>query len=344
LPAEKIQEVKIKRLKKRDINFKGARKRVKMPSKSVVTAIVNLLEKAETLTNKNLIEICRTNGVELIGTQNEAHFIHEILETAVNLKIVNLFNRASLLEKENEQQTLASLTQLLKNCPPQSWRGEEQIRLQQFSTPPAIAYLLAKILNPSPNNLILEPSAGTGARASWLRVAGCSVHVNELSETRRMLLELQGYVPTGCDAEFIDDLLPGAIKPDAVLMNPPFSSSAGRTKTNDSNYGFRHVRSALSRLKPGGRLVALLGTESATKTDKARIFWNDIAQEFDLRAVIHLPKNAFYKYGTNTATSIFCIGKNEPSQDAKRSEKRGTILEAGCQTLEECLKYADVFD
>jgi type I restriction-modification system DNA methylase subunit len=127
-------------------------------------------------------------------------------------------------------------------------------------------------------------------------------------------------------------------------MKPPFSSSAGRTKTNDSNYGFRHVRSALSRLKPGGRLVALLGTESATKTDKARIFWNEIAQEFDLRAVIHLPKNAFYKYGTNTATSIFCIGKNEPSQDAKRSEKRGTILEAGCQTLEECLKYADVFD
>ena len=93
MPAEKIQEVKIKRLKKRDINFKGARKRVKMPSKSVVTAIVNLLEKAEMLTNKNLIEICRTNGVELIGTQNEAHFIHEILETAVNLKIVNLFNR-----------------------------------------------------------------------------------------------------------------------------------------------------------------------------------------------------------------------------------------------------------
>ena len=315
-----------------------------MPLNSVVTTIVNLIEKVEPLTNRNLIEICRTNGVELIGTQNEAHFIHEILETAVNLKIVNLFNRTSLLEKEIGQQTLASLTELLKNCPTQSWRGEEQIRLQQFSTPPTIAFLMAKILNPSPNELILEPSAGTGALASWLRVAGCSVHVNELSEPRRMLLELQDYAPTGCDAELIDELLPDEIKPDGVLMNPPFSSSAGRTKTNDSNYGFRHVRSALSRLKPGGRLVALLGTESATKTDKARIFWNEIAEEFDLRAIIHLPKNAFYKYGTNTATSIFCVGKNEPSEAVKRSEKRSTVLEAGCRTLEECLKYTHVFD
>ncbi len=308
-----------------------------MLSKSVVLTIADLIKKVEPLTNKNLIEICRKNGVELIGTQNEAHFIHEILETAMNLKIVSLFNRASLLEKGIEQQTLACLTQLLKNCPPQSWRGEEQIRLQQFSTPPTIAYLLAKILNPSPNDLILEPSAGTGALAAWLTVAGCNVHVNELSETRRTLLELQGYVPTGCDAEFIDELLPDEIKPDGVLMNPPFSSSAGRTKTNDSNYGFRHVRSALSRLKPGGRLVALLGTESATKTEKARIFWNEIAREFDLCAIIHLPKNAFYKYGTSVGTSIFVIAKND-------SEKRKNVLEVDCQTLEECLKYADVFD
>lgn len=344
MPTERIQEVKIKRLKKARIKFKGARKRVILPSKSVVKKIVNLLEKAETFTNKDLIEICRNNGVELIGTQNEAHFIHEILETAVNLKIVRLFNRASLLEKGSEEQTLTRLEQLLKNLPPQSWRGEEQIRLQQFSTPPTIAFLLAKILNPSPDNLILEPSAGTGALASWLRVAGCSIHVNELSETRRMLLELQGYVPTGCDAEFIDDLLPDEIKPDGVLMNPPFSSSAGRTKTNDSNYGFRHVRSALSRLKPGGRLVALLGTESATKTDKARFFWNEIAREFDLRAIIHLPKNAFYKYGTSIGTSIFCVVKSETGETANSCEKRKTTLEADCRTLEECLKYTDVFD
>lgn len=327
------------------MNLKGARKRVKMLSKSVVTKITNLLEKAETLTNKDLIEICRTNGVELIGTQNEAHFIHEILETAVNLKIVSLFNRASLLEKGSEKQTLSRIAQLLKNCPPQSWRGEEQIRLQQFSTPPTIAYLLAKILNPLPNDLILEPSAGTGALAAWLTVAGCSVHVNELSETRRTLLELQGFMPTGCDAEFIDELLPNEIKPDGVLMNPPFSSSAGRTKINDSNYGFRHVRSALSRLKPGGRLVALLGTASATKTEKARIFWDEIVLEYDLRAIIHLPKNAFYKYGTSIETSVFCIGKNhQPHESANHCEKRKNTLEADCRTLEECLKYSDVFD
>lgn len=227
----------------------------------------------------------------------------------------------------------------------QSWRADEQIRLQQFSTPPTIAYLMARILNPLPKKLILEPSAGTGSLAVWLRAAGCRVHVNELSATRRLLLELQGYEPTAFDAEFIDDLLPPEIVPDSVIMNPPFSSSGGRTKATDAGYGFRHVRSALSRLKTGGKLVALLGTESATRTEKARKFWHEIAAEHDVRAIIHLPKNAFYKYGTSVGTSIFCIGKNEPrTESGIAAGNKKTALEVHCKTLEECLKYAGIFD
>lgn len=312
---------------------------------TAVRKIAEFIEAAEPLTNRNLVEICRENSIELTSIENEPHLVHELLETAINLRIATLFNRAHWLERGSEEQTLARLEKILKYCPPQSWRGTEQIRLQQFSTPPTIAYLMAKILNPSDKEFILEPSAGTGALAVWLRVAGCrSLHVNELSETRRMLLELQEYAPTGYDAEFIDDLLPEEIKPDGVLMNPPFSASGGRTKSNDANYGFRHVRSALARLKAGGRLVALLGTESATKTDKARKFWDEITDDYDLRAVINLPKNSFYKYGTSIGTTIFCIGKNKPTGDKNRVEKRKNVLEAGCSTLEECLKFSDVFD
>ncbi|MDQ3749829.1 MAG: SAM-dependent methyltransferase [Acidobacteriota bacterium] len=312
--------------------------------KSAVKTIAEIIESLEPLTNKKLIEICRANGIELIGSQNEAHLIHELLETGVNLSIVKSFSQANLLEKTRESQTLDCLSKLLENCPPQSWRGEEQLRLQQFSTPPTIAYLMAKILKPLPAELVLEPSAGTGSLAAWLKVAGCRIHVNELSEMRRVLLELQGYTPTGFDAEFLDDLLPEKIEPDAVLMNPPFSSSGGRTKTNDSNFGFGHVRSALLRLKTGGRLVALMGTESATKTEKGRKFWREIAAEYDLRAIIHLPKNAFYKYGTSIGTTLVCVAKNQPTESANRSGNRKNVLETSCETLHECLKYADIFN
>jgi tRNA1(Val) A37 N6-methylase TrmN6 len=40
---------------------------------------------------------------------------------------------------------------------------------------------------------------------------------------------LQNFDTFSDSAEFLDDLLPAQIKPDFVLMNPPFSASGGRT-------------------------------------------------------------------------------------------------------------------
>lgn len=325
--------------------MKSDEKRESMDNlKAVVETIVHFLEKTEPIKNKNLIEICRANGVDFITGANEVHLIHELLETAVNQIIVRNFNWSNPFQKGCENQTLERLTNLLKNCPPQSWRGKEQISLQQFSTPPEVAYLLAKILNPSENELILEPSAGTGSLAAWLKVAGCRFHLNELSATRRMLLELQDYEPTGINAEFLDDLLPEEIAPDGVLMNPPFTASGGRTKNNDSNFGFRHVKSALARLKKGGRLVALLGSDTLTKTDKGLRFLSEIAAEYDLKAIINLPKNAFYKYGATLPTTIICIKKNEPKMPANRAKSSVSVLEISCRNLEEGLRYAGIFD
>ncbi len=302
-----------------------------------------MIEKSQTLKNKDLIEICRSNGIDFITTANEVHLIHELLETTINQSIVKNFNRQSLTE-ECQSQTLERLTNLLKSCPPQSWRGLEQIRLQQFSTPPTIAFLMARILNPSETELIIEPSAGTGSLAAWLKIAGCRVCVNELSEMRRLLLELQGYKPLGINAEFMDDLLPEEIEPDGFLMNPPFSTSSGRTKNNNSDFGFRHVKSALARLKKGGRLVALLGSDTITKTDKGRTFLKEIATEYDLKAVITLPKNAFYKYGTTFSTCIVCIEKPQPITEANPSRKSNSVIEADCRILEECLSFVNIFD
>ncbi|MDQ3372466.1 MAG: hypothetical protein M3521_01075 [Acidobacteriota bacterium] len=44
--------------------------------KAVVETIVHFLEKTEPIKNKNLIEICRANGVDFITGANEVHLIH----------------------------------------------------------------------------------------------------------------------------------------------------------------------------------------------------------------------------------------------------------------------------
>ncbi len=97
-------------------------------------------------------------------------------------------------------------------------------------------------------------------------------------------------------------------------------------------------------MKKGGRLVALLGSDTVTKTDKGRIFLKEIAAEYDLKAVISLPVNAYYKYGTNFQTCIVCIEKSEKINETNQSKKTKSIIEKDCRSLEECLSFAQIFD
>ena len=235
---------------------------------TAIKKIADNLSKRKKLSNFDLLDICKENGIGGIAGKNDTHFAHEIMEVAVNIFISQECFRKFRLEKNESSEILNEIIALENQIPVEGWRSEGQQKFQQFSTPPTIAFLMAKILNPIETDLILEPSAGTGSLAAWLKIVGCKIHLNELSERRRALLKLQGYQPTAYNAEFLDDLLPEEILPEGVLMNPPFSSSGGRAKNNDSNFGFRHVKAALARLKNGGRLVALLGSGTLTKPIK----------------------------------------------------------------------------
>ncbi len=296
------------------------------------------------LSNFELLEIYKQCELRSLVSENDSHLAHEILEVAVNNFASENYCQKDFQTGYENSRILAELEALERRIPVQSWRSIEQLRLQQFSTPPTVAFVMTKILNPLSTDLILEPSSGTGSLATWLRIIGCSVHLNELSERRRAMLELQGYQPTAFNAEFLDDLMPEEIKPDGVLMNPPFTASGGRTKTGDSTFGFRHVKAALARLKNGGKLVAILGCAALTKSDKGRRFLSEIAAEQYLKAVINLPKDAFYKYGTTLPTSIICIKKRKPHEPTNSGTPLKNVLEINCRTLEEVFGLTALFD
>ena len=212
-----------------------------------VVEIQSLIATGNNPSNKDLIKICAAQNINVIDGKSEPHLLHEILETAVNCQRMQAFN-TGLAGKENKYEILSELENLTKNLPTQSWRGEDQLIYQQFSTPPPVAFVMAQLLEPQTEKIALEPSAGTGCLALWLKIAGCRTFVNEISERRRLLLEIQNFAPSAVNAEFLDELLPGEIKPDSILMNPPFSAGYGKIKNTDSGFGFRHVKSALARL------------------------------------------------------------------------------------------------
>lgn len=266
--------------------------------KSAISEIKSLVADNCFPNNKKLIEICRQNAIELIGAHNDSHLIHELLETAVNLQLSESLNRLALQDEKEKFRACKLLTEMTAAMPPQSWRSEEQIIYQQFSTPAEIAFLMTQMLRPGENESALEPSAGTGNLAVWLKLAGCRTVVNEISDRRRNLLEIQGYAPHKINAEFLDDLLPPEIEPDCILMNPPFSSSGGRIDRTDAKFGFRHLRAALSRLKENGRLVALLGNSASLDTVQGRKFWSEVADDYEVVCLIKIPGKAFYKMGS----------------------------------------------
>ncbi|RUV47593.1 methylase, partial [Mesorhizobium sp. M5C.F.Ca.IN.020.14.1.1] len=147
---------------------------------------------------------------------------------------------------------------------PHTRRSEEAQTFQQFSTPIPLGLVAATAAAITPADRVLEPSAGTGLLAILGEIAGASLVLNELAETRAGLLSsLFPAVPvTRFDAAQIDDHLdPGAV-PSVVLMNPPFSVMAN-VEGRVADAAWRHIASALARLAPGGRLVTITGASFA---------------------------------------------------------------------------------
>ena len=162
---------------------------------------------------------------------------------------------------------LAMLETLAALEPSQTRRSEEQLALQQFSTPLPLAYAALQAAAIRPGDIVLEPSAGTGMLAVMAECAlgkrgdgarsGDPLHLNEIAAVRAGLLSgLFAHAPvTRHNAESIAHYLLG-LHPTVVLMNPPFSASPGVQRIRH-DADLRHLRSAFSMLPAGGRLVAI---------------------------------------------------------------------------------------
>ena len=177
---------------------------------------------------------------------------------------------------DGPRRMLAMLEAVAALEPSHTRRSEEQVRLQQFSTPLPLAYAALQAAAIRPGDVVLEPSAGTGMLAVMAecalgdRAAG-ALHLNEYAQTRARLLTrlFSQAVVTAFNAESIADRLRDA-RPTVVLMNPPFSATPGVDRiTRDAD--LRHVRSAASMLPPGGRLVTITSAHCAPSDTIGRL-------------------------------------------------------------------------
>lgn len=131
--------------------------------------------------------------------------------------------------------------------------GKKNDGFDFFPTPEGVADEMVETAGLEPGMRVLEPSAGMGHIAERIRDAGVEPDVGEIASDRRELLEAKGFNLVARD---FMDLKEGGY--DRILMNPPFSD--GRD--------IAHVRHAYELLKPGGRVVAIMGEGAFSQSFK----------------------------------------------------------------------------
>ena len=205
---------------------------------------------------------------------------------------------------------LAMLAKLARLLPSHTRRSEESQALQQFSTPIGLGFVACAATAMTSADLVLEPSAGTGLLAIHAELAGASLVLNELAETRASLLDrlFPGIGVTRRDAAHIHDHLDPAVRPTVVLMNPPFSVAA-HVDGHVADAAPRHISSALARLAEGGRLVAITGANLSPENSN----WRDAFVRLQERGRIvfsaAVDGRVYARHGTSVETRLTVIDR-----------------------------------
>jgi phospholipid N-methyltransferase len=184
---------------------------------------------------------------------------------------------------------------------------------------------------------VLEPSAGQGAILTKLAQKLQSRHqlaVCELLSANQLALTKLGFMVDASD--FLDFTTDPIF--DRVVMNPPFAKSGAA----------RHVQHAMSLLKPGGRLVAIMPNSIMQRQDTLH---RAVRQQIVLNGTITpLPDDAFRESGTLVRTVMVTYdrpgddganGRGSLKQPAPPTAQRATVATQEPPTASEASKTTD---
>jgi predicted RNA methylase len=225
---------------------------------------------------------------------------YDAIEAALVLQLRRLSPQIGRLE-DAPAEIVALLANLAELSLTHTRRSEEQVALDQFSTPPQLGALAVLAAQVRPGDLVLEPSAGTGLLAVLAEACGASLTLNEVSAGRAALLE--GLFPLAArsqrDAEHLRDVLATSGAFHVALVNPPFQQLQP------------HLHAALDCLADGGRLSAIV---------PARLFEDAPAMRALAargRIVLRLafPVRAYAKHGTSVETGLLVVDRGAPCAD-----------------------------
>ena len=289
------------------------------PHISLAEHFADRLRKGEKIEAKELFEAADKHHA---GTRAEGRYgpsdAYDSLEAGFNMALRGKTDPGADLGFAIAQ--VEDLADDVAKLPTQTNRSGNKDSFQQFGTPPHYAFAVNWLANLTDQDTVLEPSAGNGNLAVHAANAGAKVVTNEKDPRRAAFLEHQ-FGPGSShqeDGEQIGAILPDrGVHPTAVVMNPPFSQTAGRLgDKKELMTGANHISEALQALEPGGRLVAIVGRGMRPESQTYRKWFSDLAEKgFTLRANVGVEGDEYKKYGTQFGTRTLIIDKVAPDDN-----------------------------
>ena len=282
---------------------------------SAARALLPALAKAKTL-DRNAVRDAMTFA--FMGTDSEGLWTwkdaYDAIEVAQVLHLRKIAYQVARLE-DAPLETILALQALNRLGLTHTRRSEEQVALDQFSTPPELAALAVLAAQVRDGDTILEPSAGTGMLAILAELAGAKLHLNELAPTRSEILDalFPASARTRLDAAMLHDRMAASGSFDAVILNPPFQQLEA------------HLLSAGKCLADGGRVSAIVPARFFDSPEAQRL-----ARIFAVRAAIVLPDEAYAKHGTSVETGLLVFDRVAPGE--------GMPKLVACETLEQAVQ------
>lgn len=254
------------------------------------------------------------------GTRAEGKYgpsdAYDALETGFNKSLMGKTDPRVPLDAAKRQ--AEEIAQKIGTLPTQTNRSGNKDSFQQFSTPPHYSYAAAWLANLRPGDVCLEPSAGTGCLAVQAANGGADVITNELDPKRAdFLRHLFGNNKVHVEnAEQIAGILPKrGVNPSVVIMNPPFSQTAGRMgDKKELLTGANHIAEAFRMLPEGGRLVAIVGRGMTPESKTYSEWFDKMKEQGTVAANVGVNGREYKKYGTQFDTRMLVFDKTGPHQ------------------------------
>jgi phospholipid N-methyltransferase len=185
-----------------------------------------------------------------------------------------------------------------------------------FPTPRELVEQMLEYADIQAGHQVLEPSAGKGNIADVIKESepGADIDVIEINSGLRSMLKQKGYNVVSND--FIDY---SGKKYDRIVMNPPF----------ENFQDIDHVMYAYEMLKPGGKLVAIMGAGVKNSRKKAVEFrqWIEEAGSY----IEDLPEGSFKSSERQTGVATVMVAIEKPSSD-------GVLFSLPKKGIEEAIK------